>query len=185
MAYESVSLPAPPYSSGIVMPIRPSSASSAVELVREPRLAVELLGDRCDLLQRELANGVADQLMLGLEIEVHAREACRKLDDQPHAVARAALVEGVVRALAPDERWAGDVEMRPRPVARELAQELGREHRAALAELGAVLHVGEVGVDVAAVARVEREAPGEVAARLRGGVDAAQPSSSSFANQPA
>ena len=29
IAYESVSVPAPPYSSGIVMPISPSSASSA------------------------------------------------------------------------------------------------------------------------------------------------------------
>ena len=42
------------------------------ELVREPLLAVELLGDRCDTLERELPHRVADQLVLGLEVEVHA-----------------------------------------------------------------------------------------------------------------
>ena len=34
------------------------------ELVREPLLAVELLGDRRDLLERELPDGVAEQLVL-------------------------------------------------------------------------------------------------------------------------
>ncbi len=75
IAYESVSLPAPPYSSGIVMPISPSSASSATSSYGKRVLAVELLGDRRDLLERELPDGVADELVLGLEIEVHARGA--------------------------------------------------------------------------------------------------------------
>ena len=42
------------------------------QLVREPLLAVELLGDRCDAFECELAHRVADQLVLGLEVEVHA-----------------------------------------------------------------------------------------------------------------
>ena len=42
------------------------------ELVREARLAVELLGHRRDLLPGELAHGVADELLLLREIEVHA-----------------------------------------------------------------------------------------------------------------
>ena len=61
------------------------------------------------------------------------------------------------------------------PVARELLQELGREHRAGLAQVGRVLQVGEDGVDVAAVARVHREGPDVVAARLAGGQDLVAP----------
>ena len=58
-------------------------------------------------------------------------------------------------------------------------QELGGEHRAALAQLGGVLHVGEVGVDVAAVARVEREAArrGRRSSLRRASICAAQASS--------
>ena len=41
------------------------------ELVREALLAVELLGDRRDLLERELTDGVAKELVLRLEVEVH------------------------------------------------------------------------------------------------------------------
>ena len=44
-------------------------------------------------------------------------------------------------------------------------QELGGEPGAGLAQVGRVLHVGEVRVDVAPVARVQRQAPGVVAAR--------------------
>ena len=42
------------------------------ELVREAVLAVELLGGRRDPLLGELANGGADELVLGREVEVHA-----------------------------------------------------------------------------------------------------------------
>ena len=42
------------------------------ELVREPLLAVELFGDRRDLLERELSNRVAHQLVFALDVEVHA-----------------------------------------------------------------------------------------------------------------
>ena len=41
------------------------------ELVREAVLAVELGGDRSDTLLRELADGRADELVLGREVEVH------------------------------------------------------------------------------------------------------------------
>src|SRR5207342_2838165 len=44
----------------------------AYELDGEARLAVELLGDGRDPLVRERADGVADQLLFGSEIEVHA-----------------------------------------------------------------------------------------------------------------
>src|SRR5205823_4198766 len=40
------------------------------EVVREAVLAVELRGDRRDLLLRELADGPADELVLGREVEV-------------------------------------------------------------------------------------------------------------------
>ena len=71
-AYETVSPPAPPCSSGIGIPISPSSAISRDELDGEAALAVELLGDGCDALAREGAHRVADELLLGREVEVHA-----------------------------------------------------------------------------------------------------------------
>ena len=46
------------------------------QLVREAFLAVELLGDGRDLLQRELAHRVAQQLVLRFEVEVHAANLC-------------------------------------------------------------------------------------------------------------
>ena len=174
IAYESVSAPAPPYSSGIVIPISPSSASSRDELVREPLLAVELLGDRRDLLERELPHRVAQQLVLGLEVEVQRGEPLRELDDQPHAVARAALVERVVGARALEDtpgRRCRSAPTGPSPVnsRRNSAASTAPPSRSS----ERVLHVGEVRVDVAAVARMEREAPGEVAARARRRVDLA------------
>ena len=42
------------------------------ELVRKPSLLVQLGGDRRDPLARERSNRVADQLLLGCGIEVHA-----------------------------------------------------------------------------------------------------------------
>ena len=51
---------------------QPELAELGDELVREARLAVELLGDRRHLLARELAHGVADELLLLGQIEVHA-----------------------------------------------------------------------------------------------------------------
>ena len=42
------------------------------ELVREPLLAVELLRDRRDLLECELPDRVAHQLVFALDVEVHA-----------------------------------------------------------------------------------------------------------------
>jgi hypothetical protein len=41
------------------------------QLVRKPRLAIELLGDGRDLLEREPANGVANQFVFRVEVEVH------------------------------------------------------------------------------------------------------------------
>ncbi len=54
------------------MPISPSSAISCDELVGEPVLAVELLGDRRDAFDREVAHGAAQQLVLVGKVEVHA-----------------------------------------------------------------------------------------------------------------
>ena len=45
------------------------------QLVGEPRFAVELFGDRRDTLDGERAHGVAQELVLGREIEVHARRS--------------------------------------------------------------------------------------------------------------
>ncbi len=72
IAYASVSVPPPPYSSGIVIPSQAELGQLADELVRETLLAVELLGDRRDPLERELADGLAEKLVLVVEIEVEA-----------------------------------------------------------------------------------------------------------------
>src|SRR5262249_15681427 len=42
------------------------------ELVRKATIHVELGGDRLDPLSRERSDGLADQLLLGGEVEVHA-----------------------------------------------------------------------------------------------------------------
>ena len=55
--------------------MRPSSPSSADELVREAAVQVELCGDRCDALPRERPDRVANQLLLGSEVEVHAAQS--------------------------------------------------------------------------------------------------------------
>ena len=52
-------------------PHQPELGQLGDELVREALLAVELLGDRRDPLERELPHRVADQLVLRSEIEVH------------------------------------------------------------------------------------------------------------------
>ena len=57
------------------------------ELVREARLEVELGGDGCDALPRERTHGVADQLLLGREVEVHARGSYRR-DSLPPSTRR-------------------------------------------------------------------------------------------------
>ena len=47
------------------------------DLVREPLLAIELLGHRLDLLDREAPHRLAEELVLRLEVEVHGAErAC-------------------------------------------------------------------------------------------------------------
>jgi hypothetical protein len=43
------------------------------ELVGKARLAVELLGHGRDAVARELPHGVADELLLGGEVEIHGR----------------------------------------------------------------------------------------------------------------
>ena len=72
IAYETVSPPAPPYSSGIGKPHEAELAELGDELVREPAGQVELLGDRRDPLSRERSDRVANQLLLGSQVEVHA-----------------------------------------------------------------------------------------------------------------
>src|SRR5205085_5761843 len=83
-----------------------------------------------------------------------SREAFSQRGEQPYAVSRPAGHAQVVAARAVEEAGAGHVDVRPRPVARELAQELGRERGASLPQPRAVLHVGIGGVDVAAIAWV-------------------------------
>ena len=53
-------------------PHEPQLRHLADELDGETALAVELLGDRRDALAGERADGVADQLVLGRQVEVHA-----------------------------------------------------------------------------------------------------------------
>ena len=72
IAYESVSLPPPPYSSGIGIPINPRLGQLGDELVREAVLAVELLRDGRDLLLGEVPDRASDELLLFGEVEVHA-----------------------------------------------------------------------------------------------------------------
>ena len=72
IAYDSVSAPRAAVLLGDRHAHQPELGQLGDELVREPLLAVELLGDRRDLLERELPHRVAEQLVLGLEIEVHA-----------------------------------------------------------------------------------------------------------------
>ena len=50
---------------------QPQLAELRDDLVGEPLLAVELLGDRRHLLAREVPHGGLDQLLLGAEVEVH------------------------------------------------------------------------------------------------------------------
>ena len=59
---------------------QPELAQLGHDLVGEPLLAVELLGDRRDLLPREVPHGGLDQLLLGAEVEVHlslSQRRCR------------------------------------------------------------------------------------------------------------
>ena len=93
-----MSAPAPPYSSGNRHAHQPELGQLRDELVGEAVLAVELLGDRRDALLRELADGRADELVLGREVEVHAAQRRGELDDQADAVAGAAALGEVVAA---------------------------------------------------------------------------------------
>ena len=80
------------------------------ELVREALLAVELLGDRCDALERELADRVAEELVLRLKVEVHCRCAMvqrrharirrRILADVRHPPTIEALTEEIGRIVS-------------------------------------------------------------------------------------
>src|SRR5439155_14243114 len=102
-------------------------------------------------------------------------EASRKLDDQSNAVACPAALREIVAARALEESGACHVDVRPRPVAGELAQELGGQDRRALPEVRRVLEVGEGRVDVAAIARMKGKGPGMVAALFGRVQDLLQP----------
>ena len=140
-------------------------------------LAVELLRHGRDPLLRERAHGLAQELVLVGEVEVHgyAGEAPRQLGEQADAVAGRAQPGVVVAAAALEVGGAGDVEVGPRALAREGLQEGGGQDRGGLAVVGGVLQVGEGRVVVAVVALVERQAPGVVAARLGGRLDLGAP----------
>ena len=77
----------------------------AHELDGEARLAIELLGDGRDPLARERADGVADQLLLGSEVEVHAgRDGSRAASavDRPVPADAEPDEDAVDRTLARD-----------------------------------------------------------------------------------
>src|SRR5579884_2760490 len=193
IAYASVSVPPPPSSSGIVIPIRPSSAISATSSYgkRFSRSSSSATGAtfssancrtvsrirRCSssrsksrLIPAPAPAKPVPPLLSSLRRAYGSQERVGEVDDEPDAVACAALVERVVRTGAPEVRRA-DVEVRPRPLAGELAQELRCEDRAPLAQLRGVLQVREARVDVAPVPRVQREAADELAARPRRALD--------------
>jgi hypothetical protein len=52
---------------------QPQLAELGHDLVGEPLLPVELLGHRGDLLLGEVADGAADEVVVGGEVEVHGR----------------------------------------------------------------------------------------------------------------
>src|SRR2546427_1977163 len=88
-----------------------------------------------------------------------------ELDQQAGAHARRALRD--VRALALAPVGAGDVEVRPDGVARELAEE-GRGRDGAAGAPAGVLHVGHVALDLLVVFFPERQLPHALAAPLAG-----------------
>ena len=65
-------MPAPPHFSGTMMPSRPSSPRRAKILRGNAWLRSISAACGSDLARREIARGVADQLLLGGELEVHA-----------------------------------------------------------------------------------------------------------------
>ena len=75
IAYASVSVPPPPYSSGIVMPISPSSAISATRSYGKRFSRSSSSATGATLLERELPDGVAEQDVLVAEIEAEAHFA--------------------------------------------------------------------------------------------------------------
>ena len=105
IAYETVSPPAPPYSSGIGSPISPSSASSATSSYgkRSSRSSSSATG--ATLRLRELADGAADQLLLVSRAR-SSRDEPAELGDEPDAVAGSAWHAEVVAAAALEERRA-------------------------------------------------------------------------------
>src|SRR5437879_8681741 len=88
-----------------------------------------------------------------------------ELDQQAGAHARRALRAGGALGLAPV--GAGDVEVRPDGVARELAEE-GRGRDVAAGAPAGVLHVGHVALDLLVVFFPERQLPHALAAPLAG-----------------
>ena len=72
IAYETVSPPAPPCSSGIGQAHETQLGELGDELVRETAFEIELRGHGCDAFPRERPHGLANQLLLGREVEVHA-----------------------------------------------------------------------------------------------------------------
>src|SRR5207244_9571390 len=100
---------------------RPARKGSAVR-DRAPRQE----GRRVARQTRERSSGRAPAL---LSRRSSTAEPRRELGDEPNTVAGAAGLRQVVAARAVEKRGAGDVEMRPRPFAGELLQELGGERR--------------------------------------------------------
>ena len=89
IAYASVSPPGAPVLLGDRDAHEPQLGQLGDDLVGEAVLAVELLRHRRDPLLGERAHGLAQELVLGREVEVHryAGEAAGELGEEPDAVA--------------------------------------------------------------------------------------------------
>ena len=71
-------------------PHQPQLGHLGDELVREAAFAVDLLGDGRDAVVGEGAHGVAEELLLGREVEIHASDGTRTARFKPtrHAARR-------------------------------------------------------------------------------------------------
>ena len=157
--------PAPPYSSGIGMPISPSSAISCDELVREAVLAVELRCDRRDPL-RANSRTVLRMSSCSAERSKFTRRSRGELHDQADAVAGPARLREIVAARRAQEGRAGDVQVGPWPLPGELLEQLGGGLGPPASGTARIAHVGEGRVDHPPVPRIHRHRPRPVAGGL-------------------
>src|SRR5215218_3287166 len=178
IAYASVSPPAPPTSSGNGIPMSPSSpslatisygkrfswssasatgATSPSAKSRTVRRISSWSGERSKSMRPFCLSPGSTRSGVYAPL---GRGGGGERDQQPHAVARAAL--GRV-GLARVPRRPGDVEVRPRHVAHEPPQELGGGDGGGAAVLDGVEDVAVAALDELGVLRVQRQPPQDLA----------------------